>query len=243
MKVAACQVPDIRDDVPHALSVVKAMASEASKEGADLVLFPECFLQGYFTDPSSVERLAIGLGSPAFGAVLDELSALDGSVVVVVGLIEADARGFYNTAVVIQNGTLLGRYRKTHLLGSEKAAFTPGAEYPVFEAAGTRFGINICYDLNFQAATDALSVQGAQALVCPCNNMLPWGTAQKYKTLHNPIRAQRAKAAGVWLVSSDVTGEREGRISYGPTAFIDPNGAVVAQVPLGSVGTVMMDVT
>jgi hypothetical protein len=44
------------------------------------------------------------------------------------------------------------------------------------------------------------------------------------------------------LLSADVTGETEGRVSFGPTALIDPAGAVVAQVPLMTTGMVVADV-
>jgi hypothetical protein len=49
-------------------------------------------------------------------------------------------------------------------------------------------------------------------------------------------------AARVWLLSSDVTGERGGRISYGPTAVIDPRGTVVDQVPLMTTGMALAEI-
>jgi carbon-nitrogen hydrolase len=51
-----------------------------------------------------------------------------------------------------------------------------------------------------------------------------------------------AVANGVWVISSDVTGERDDRISYGPTAVIDPAGNVVAQVPLLETGRVVAEI-
>jgi hypothetical protein len=46
----------------------------------------------------------------------------------------------------------------------------------------------------------------------------------------------------MWLVSSDVTGERGDWVSYGPTADIDPDGTVVDQLPLMTIGTVAAEV-
>ncbi len=57
-------------------------------------------------------------------------------------------------------------------------------------------------------------------------------TAEKWKYKHNEGRAERAKEGKLWLLSSDVTGEQKGRISYGPTALINKNGSVVKQLPL-----------
>ena len=58
--------------------------------------------------------------------------------------------------------------------------------------------------------------------------MLPQKAAEKWKHLHNTIRAERCRETGLWLVSADVTGERYGCVSWGPTAVINPAGEVAA---------------
>jgi len=67
--------------------------------------------------------------------------------------------------------------------------------------------------------------------------------AEKYKYLHHEMRLERVKENKVWLLSADVTGEREDRIAYGPTSAINPNGEVVAQAPLMETGMVVVEVT
>ncbi|HAH44739.1 MAG TPA: carbon-nitrogen hydrolase family protein, partial [Planctomycetaceae bacterium] len=42
---------------------------------------------------------------------------------------------------------------------------------------------------------------------------------------------------------ADVTGKRDGQIAYGPTALIDPEGTVVAQVPLMEEGLLVQEIT
>lgn len=47
----------------------------------------------------------------------------------------------------------------------------------------------------------------------------------------------------MWLVSVDVTGQRDGqRIAYDPTSVINPDGNVVAQVPLLTTGIVVASI-
>lgn len=120
-------------------------------------------------------------------------------------------------------------------------SFTPGDRYVVFDA-GMKVGINICYDTNFPEAARAVARAGARLVVCPSNNMMRSATAEEWKHRHNEIRAMRARDAGVWLLSSDVTGHRDGRVSYGPTALIDPDGNVLAHVPLMTPGMLLADV-
>ena len=240
MKVAACQLPDIRDDIDQSLALLHTFACAAGERGADLVCFPECFLQGYFTDADSAERLAVDLESAEFSSILEGLRDL--SPTLVMGLIERRGPVLFNTAVVIERGALVCTYRKANLLSSERAVFQAGTEYPIFRVKRVNVGINICYDLNFSTTVNNTASAGAQLIVCPSNNMLDRKSAQAWKYRHIEIRSLRASEAGVWLVSADVTGECEGRISYGPTALIDPNGSVVDHVPLMQIGMVMGEI-
>jgi predicted amidohydrolase len=67
-------------------------------------------------------------------------------------------------------------------------------------------------------------------------------TAEALKDAHNAIRGERCRETGLWLVSADVTGERDGRIAWGPTAVLNPAGEVVAQLPLESTGLLVFDI-
>jgi predicted amidohydrolase len=158
----------------------------------------------------------------------------------VFGLIEIDDGRLFNTAVVVHRRELIGRYRKAHLLSRERC-FDAGCSPEVFQVNGLRFGINICYDTNFTAAAQGVAALGTSLIVCPANNMLPREAAERWKDLHNAIRAERCRETGLWLVSADVTGERDGCVSWGPTAVITPQGEVAAQLPLGRPGPLVFD--
>jgi predicted amidohydrolase len=239
MKVAACQMPDLRD--PNlAIATVREYALRAQRLEARLVAFPEAFLQGYEISADHVAATAIDLGAAEFERLLRQLRDL--APVIVLGLIEKDARGFYNTAVVIERGRLAIKYRKRHLLEAEARVFDAGVDFPVLELDGVRVGISICYDLQFRDTSELAAKARARLLVCPCNNMLRRENAKKWKHLHNAVRAERAREAGVWILSSDVTGERGPRLAYGPTALIDPSGTVVDQVPLLTEGLLIAEV-
>jgi apolipoprotein N-acyltransferase len=42
-------------------------------------------------------------------------------------------------------------------------------------------------------------------------------------------------------MSSDVTGARDGRIAWGPTAILNPSGEVIAQLPLDTPGLLVFE--
>jgi predicted amidohydrolase len=238
-KVAACQVPEILMDIEASLEWIEKFTKQAEEKGVSLICFPECFLQGYLTEEPLAKKYAVNLTSVAFNGVLSRLKKF--KPLIVFGLIEQEHGGVFNTAVVIKEGNLLGKYQKVHLLNGEQV-FTSGSEYPVFQVNDLIFGINICYDTQFSEAAKIIAMQGARLILCPANNMMRYEKAEKFKYLHHEMRIERVNETKCWLVSSDVTGERGGRISYGPTSAINPDGQVVDQVPLMETGMMIVEV-
>ncbi|HTM77448.1 MAG TPA: carbon-nitrogen hydrolase family protein [Devosia sp.] len=239
IRIAAAQTKEFREDVEGALRCLTEVSARAEAAGAALLCFPEGFLQGYLTRPDAARRVALDLASPAFEAILQRLPKT--GPMIVMGLIEEEAGRLFNSAVVVDRGVLVGRYRKAHLLGGEHA-FTAGMDAGIFEVDGLRFGINICYDTNFPEAARTVADQGASLIVCPANNMYRRAAAEKWKDLHNRVRGDRCAETGLWLVSADVTGERGNCISWGPTAVLSPQGAVVAQLALEKPGLLLFDI-
>lgn len=239
VRIAAAQTIEYLADIEAALTCVTHLASAAKTQGAALLCFPECFLQGYLTEERAARQNAVDLASAEFAAVLERLPA-DGPMMVV-GIIESDRGRLFNTAIVVDRGALVGRYRKRHLLRGEQF-FDAGNESRIFAVDGLHFGINICYDTNFPDAARTIADGGASLILCPTNNMLVHRKAEAYRHMHNAIRGDRCRETGLWLISADVTGERSGQISYGPTAVIDPTGEVAAQLPLGEPGLLVFDI-
>ncbi len=238
VRIAAAQTAEYRDDIPGALGCMADFVARADDRGAKLICFPEGFLQGYLTDEPSARRVALDLKSEAFLSILGQLP--QAGPMIVLGIIELEDGRLFNTAVVIWRGAVLGRYRKAHLLGGE-SAFVAGTDAPTFEVEGLRFGINICYDTNFPQAARRVADSGASLIVCPTNNMMPRSKAEHFKSLHNGVRGERCRETGLWLISADVTGERDGRVAWGPTAVLNPDGEVAAQLPLGMPGLLVFD--
>ncbi|PKA45228.1 carbon-nitrogen hydrolase family protein (plasmid) [Rhizobium sullae] len=240
VRIAAAQTPEFRDQIEAATQHAIDAVGQAEENNTSLICFPECFLQGYLTDELSARRVAVDLRSDVFGSVLRRLSKA--RPMIVFGLIEIEDGRIFNTAVVVKRGVLVGRYRKQHLLDREQAVFDVGNDAPIFEVDGLRFGINICYDTNFPEAARKVAELGASLIVCCANNMMPRQKAEAFKDLHNAVRGDRCRETGLWIISADVTGERDERIAWGPTAILNPEGQVVAQLSLGEPGLLFFDI-
>ena len=89
--------------------------------------------------PASVGPLSLSVRLPKTGPMI------------VIGMIEVEAGRLFNTAIAVDRGVVIGRYRKAHLLGGEQI-FDAGSDSHVFDVASLRFGINICHDTNFPEA-------------------------------------------------------------------------------------------
>ncbi|MBL7259000.1 carbon-nitrogen hydrolase family protein [Paractinoplanes lichenicola] len=225
--VGVCQTPEIMGDVRAALDIVHEYAGRA-----DLLVFPECFLQGYRPTADHVRRYAMSCADVR----------LDVPGIVVLGMIERAGNRYYNTAAVFDGGRVVGAYRKTFLTRGERV-FTAGDAYPVFETAGMRFGVNICFDGQFPHAAAAVARQGATLLAFPAQNMMRRENAYGWAGKHNELRRKRIAETGLWLASADVTGERgDTHLGLGPTCVMNPAGEIVAEVPRGTVGVATAEV-
>lgn len=132
-------------------------AARAAADGADVVVTPELFATGY--------GRPFGAPDPALVGRWQEIAATHG-----VALVASEPHEGHITAVVVRaDGTVAGRYTKTHLWGDdERATFTPGGGAPlIVELGGLRCGVLICYDVEFPEVVRGLALAGAQAVLVP----------------------------------------------------------------------------
>ncbi|MFQ5886369.1 MAG: nitrilase-related carbon-nitrogen hydrolase, partial [Anaerolineae bacterium] len=116
------------------------LIEEAANQGSQITCLQELFFSPYFCQVQDAKWYS--QAEPIPGPMTRRMQevAKRHSMVLVVPLYEEEAPGiYYNTAVVIDaDGTLLGKYRKTHIPHLphfwEKFYFRPGnLGYPVFK--------------------------------------------------------------------------------------------------------------
>ncbi len=141
-----------------------------AKEGARLIVLPECALTGYCF--SSLEE-ALPVAEPIPGPSIEKLTAAcrELNVYVAVGLLEKDRDKCYNTAVLLSPHGLVGKHRKLHLpyLGVDRFLNPGDLPLTVYDTEVGRIGMGICYDLMFAEHSRVLALQGADILVFPAN--------------------------------------------------------------------------
>ena len=183
MKVAVVQMDIKIQDKAYNLGRILDRLEAAAKEGANLVVFPECALTGYCFD-SPEDALPVAEPVPGAGAERIAEAAKDLDCYAVVGMLERVGREVYNAAVVIGPEGVLGSYHKVHMpfLGIDRYNAYGEEAFPVFETRYGKVGVNICFDLNFPESARTAKLRGARLLVVPTN--WPAGT-NTYKHVVN----------------------------------------------------------
>ena len=173
LTVAATQMacgPSREDNLDQMEQLVRKAASEDAK----LIVPQELFADQYFCKDETVSNFALAQEystSPIvqrFQALARELG-----VVLLIPFFERAGRSFFNSvAVADADGSLLGRYRKSHIPDGpgyqEKYYFSPGdTGFPVFRTAVGAIGVAICWDQWFPECARALALRGAEILCYP----------------------------------------------------------------------------
>lgn len=185
---------ETRPDSPEPLhQAAKKHVEEAARLGCDFLCLPELFAN--FNRSQRLEDTAETMDGPT--ASFLSRAAREHSLIIVTSVLLRSEGNLANTGVAYdKKGRLIGTYAKVHLPAGERDLCVPGQEFPVFETDGIRFGMQICYDLNFPEGCRSLALDGADIVFWP--HM--WG-AMPENYIEVIMRA-RAMENLVWLVSS-----------------------------------------
>ena len=143
----------------------------ASDKGADILITPECWLDGYAapdkkSTPERLRAVAQPLeSSPYLRRVADE--ARQKRIWICFGFTSLEEGKIYNAAGLWDSaGNLVGVYHKTHLQAHD-LQFSPGTSLPVFPSPWGPLGIMICADRRWPETARVLRLQGARLILNP----------------------------------------------------------------------------
>jgi len=225
MRLALDQGPPATGGSGEALARLDRAAGKAAAAGANLLITPEMALTGYNIGPAAVRAVAEPLDGPMISALAE--IALRHRISLLAGLPELGADGrIYNTIHLVDSrGNGRATYRKTHLYGAvDRTQFAPGPalETPV-ELDGWRLGLAICYDIEFPELARALALAGADAILVPTANMVP------FTSVPTRIVPARAEENEVYVAYANYCGT-EGEFTYcGLSCVCGPDGADLAR--------------
>ncbi|HPO16270.1 MAG TPA: carbon-nitrogen hydrolase family protein [Candidatus Hydrogenedentes bacterium] len=147
----------------------------ASKEKADMLVTPECWLDGYAAPDkaSTPERLRTVAQDPASSVYIARVAeeAKRRSMFICFGFTSLEQGVLYNAAGLWNaDGSLIGIYHKTHLQ-THDLQFSPGEALPVWPTPWGPVGIMICADRRWPETARTLRLQGARLILNPSYGM------------------------------------------------------------------------
>jgi predicted amidohydrolase len=202
------------------LAYVRSALTRVAKQGANLAVLPEMWSSGF------AYKILNELAGRTSGIVEELLELSRELKLVIVGSMpEPHGTKVFNTVYVVDNGTLVGTYRKLHLfslLGEDKA-FDSGDNWLLADTSIGKVGVIICYDLRFPELSRRLALEGAAVICVPAQWPKPrqehWRTLLRARAIENQLFVVSCNACGLI-----------GKLDFfGMSMIIDPKGEVLAE--------------
>ena len=258
LRAATVQFESRPADTAYNLQVITDHTDRAVAAGAQLVVFPEMCLVGYWhlrrQTPERLRSLAEPLDGPSVGAV--SRLAHDRGIAIGAGFLEADGDDLFNAYAVCLPDGQVHRHRKLHAF--EHEAISSGDAFTVFDTPwGVKAGVLICWDNNLVENVRATALLGASVLIAPHqtggtrsrspHGMTPVPTSLWDDRHRDPAAIEaafrgpsgrgwllrwlpaRAHDNGLFLIFSNGVGRDDDEIRTGNAMILDPYGRILAE--------------
>lgn len=234
-RVAAYQMfsnsPDVGKNTERVLQGIRL----AAEQEVSLLSFPECALTPFFAieNSSSFDKFFVSTDSEFIKDICNECKKLKLSIVLPIA--ETANSNFYNSALFIDEGKIVERYRKVHLPGAffgdtvknfEKVYFSLGdCGFPVVTMKGIKVGVQICYDRHFPEGYRALAMKGAEIVF----NVTAAGTYGKpwRATTWDLLLRARAFENNLFVFGVNKHGPEYDQEYFGDSMLVSPLGGTV----------------
>jgi|SRR5579862_74396 len=237
--VAVAQVSPRLGDLDTNLTIYETQARAARGLGADVLVFPELSLTGYFLK-DMVSTVALRLDAPEIKrlAALTRKGGRAGPTALIAGIVEeTDDYHFYNSAVYFENGAIVHVHRKAYLptygLFDEGRYFARGDRIRSFDSRVGRSAILICEDMWHPSTVYLAALDHAVTVFCPSTSPLrgitddqPQDNNARYWELLNTMYAQ---TFSLFIVYANRVGFEDGVGFWGGSEIVDPNGVRLAK--------------
>lgn len=257
IRIAAAQYEHRNADKDFNLTRVADLAKQAVDEGAEIVSFHECCIDGYtFVQQFSKQDLMDLAESVPSGPSVQRLMQISGDLKVplLAGLFERDGDQVFNTYVCVDRNQLVAKFSKLHAFVNPH--LSSGSEFCVFELRGCQCGILICYDNNLPENVRITALKGAEIIFMPhvtgcLPSVMPGRGLVSPELWHNRDRdpaalrkefygpkgrewlmrwlPTRLYENGVYGVFTNPIGMDDNEVRNGNSMIIDPYGEIVSE--------------
>jgi NAD+ synthase len=227
LRIALAQLNPTVGAIAQNLALARETLATAAGQGADILLFSELFLTGYFPDDLLFKPRFI---ADAMAAAEDFARATAGTgVTAIMPTIWREEGKLFNAVIVCEAGAIIARRYKRELPNDdifyEKRYFERAELQEPVTIKGVSIGIPICEDIWHPEVCAHLVDNGARILLCP-NGSPYW--RNKQATRYRLVTDRVAEDNVPMLYLNQVGGQDE--LVYDGASFgIEPGGRLVVQ--------------
>jgi len=231
-RVAVAQIAPTLGDLEKNLALHEKMAREAVAKSANLLIFPELSLTGYFLK-DQVPSVALRPDA----TVLQLFRELSQRTAIVLGFVEEGAgHRFFNASAYFEGGEIRHIHRKAYLptygIFDEARYLAAGERIRAFDTALGRLAILICEDLWHPAVPAIAAWDGAEIIVCPSaspgRGLGQEGPFQNASTWERTIRTCGDLLTS-FVIYANRVGYEDGACFWGGSEVVAPSGEPVAK--------------
>jgi NAD+ synthase (glutamine-hydrolysing) len=236
LNLALAQIATKLGDVQFNLEKHLDFIQQARSQKADLILFPELSLTGYYLQDLAVTVAHRPLeNDPIFKPLFEASKDID----LVVGFVDEDYRHrFYIASAYLSGGRLLHVHHKlylpTYALFDEGRFFTRGDSLRAFDTRFGRVGMLICEDFWHASPPYLLWLDGADLLLF--SSASPGRGLNEHDKLETAwwvegVAQAYANLFTNFVAHSNRVGYEDGFNFWGGVTVFDPNGERIAHGP------------
>lgn len=235
LRVGLAQVRPRLGDLDANFAIHERIITDARDAGADICVFPELALTGYF-----LRDLVSEVAMRADDERMRALSALAGQTDLVLSFAEEDERGrFFIAAAYWSGGALVHVHRKVYLptygFFDDGRFFGRGDTIRAFDTRFGRLGVLICEDFWHISSPYLLWMDGADLLLF-CNNHPGRGTDSRTGDIASieyvsALCRSYAGSMTVPIVQCNRVGFEDGINFWGGSFVVDAGGTEIARAP------------
>jgi predicted amidohydrolase len=223
LTVAAVQMRSSRSLAKNLVHITNSIAACAGR-GAQVALFPECALTGYFED--SVTNITASEIAEASKTISDVCKRHQ--IYAIVGSAFREGQKLFDSALVFSaNGSMIERYDKVQLAEKWPQA---GDHLSVFKVGDVPCSVIICHDERYPELVRLPVLAGARLLFYMSHES---GLNEEKKM--GPYRAQiqaRAVENGIYVVQANAPANQDKSGSHGQSRIIAPDGNIIKEASI-----------
>ncbi|MCO6457513.1 MAG: hypothetical protein J5I93_19610 [Pirellulaceae bacterium] len=232
LRVALAQLAPRLGDLSRNLGTHLEWIDRARQQDADLIVFPELSLTGYFLR-DMVPDVALAATDPRIGQLVQRAGAAD----LALGFVElAAGQRYYNSALYASAGQLLHVHRKVYLptygLFDEQRYFAAGHRIQAFDAPALgRVGLLVCEDFWHLSAATILQAEEVDLLICIANSPGRGVQGPRIKTsdVYGHVARTYALLLGAVVLVVNRVGFEDGLCFWGGSLAVGPDGELLAE--------------